>query len=199
MIDAIQSRLHTPLPPEAGLLSIAAARSAVTAATNPQMPFADTNDPEVHTSTKEEAPAIEIFLAEADDQSGPVDADIAHLAEQRAMHSLLRYQTQAVKHSTHTSTESVDADRFTSFWRSQVRATYSAILSQPARGSFFALYKYTIRLILREKMRKYNTGAIYTFGIFRGAHCGTCLFPDLEATLATLAGAVGPTRLRAQA
>ena len=28
-----------------------------------------------------------------------MDADIAHLAEQRAMHSLLRYQTQAVKHS----------------------------------------------------------------------------------------------------
>ena len=109
MIDAIQSRLHTPPPPEAGLLSIAAARSAATAATNPQMPAADTNDPKGHTSTKEEAPAIEIFLAEADDQSGPVDADIAHLAEQRAMHSLLRYQTQAVKHSTHTSTNSVDA------------------------------------------------------------------------------------------
>ena len=50
------------------------------------MPVADTNDPEVHTSTKEKAPTIEIFLAEADDQSGPVDADTAHLAEQRAMH-----------------------------------------------------------------------------------------------------------------
>ena len=109
MIDAIQSRLHTPPPPEAGLLSIAAARSAATAATNPQMPAAGTNDPEGHTSTKEEAPAIEIFLAEADDQPGPVDADIAHLAEQRAMRSLLRYQTQAVKRSTHTSTNSVDA------------------------------------------------------------------------------------------
>ena len=53
------------------------ARSAATAATNPQMPVADTNDPEVHTSTKEEAPATEIFLAEADDQSGPVDAAFA--------------------------------------------------------------------------------------------------------------------------
>ena len=79
MIDAIQSRLHTPLPPETGLQSIVAARSAATAATNPQMPVVDTNDPEVHTSTKEEAPAIEIFLAEADDQSGPVDADMAPL------------------------------------------------------------------------------------------------------------------------
>ena len=37
MIDAIQSRLHTPQPPEAGLLSIAAARSAATVATNPQI------------------------------------------------------------------------------------------------------------------------------------------------------------------
>ena len=73
------------------------------------MPVADTNGPEEHTSTKEEAPATEIFLAEADDQSGPVDADIAHLAEQRAMHMLLRYQTQAVKHSTQTSTNTADA------------------------------------------------------------------------------------------
>ena len=67
MIDAIQSRLHTQPPSDTGLLSIAAARSAATAATNPQMPVADTNDPEVHTSSKEETPAIEIFLAEADD------------------------------------------------------------------------------------------------------------------------------------
>ena len=81
MIDAIQSRLHTQPPSDTGLLSIAAARSAATAATNPQMPVADIKDPEVHTSSKEETPAIEIFLAEADDQSGPVDADIAHLAE----------------------------------------------------------------------------------------------------------------------
>ena len=111
MIDAIQ---HTPPPPETGLLSMAAARSAATAATNPQMPAADTNDPEGHTSTKEEAPAIEIFLAEADDQLGPVDADIAHL-EQRAVHSL-RYQTQAVKHSAYTSTNSADADTTVSLY-----------------------------------------------------------------------------------
>ena len=72
------------------------------------MPAADVN-PEVQASSKEEAPAVEIFLADADDQSGPVDADIAHLAEQRAMHSLLRYQTQAVKFYTHTSTNSGNA------------------------------------------------------------------------------------------
>ena len=103
MIDAIQSRLSTQPPSNTGLLSIAAAKSAATAATNPQMPVADAN-PEVHASSKEETPAMEIFLADADDQSRPVDADKAHLAEQRAMHSLLRYQTQAVKHSTHTHT-----------------------------------------------------------------------------------------------
>ena len=108
MIDAIQSRLSTQLPSDTGLLSIAAAKSAATAAANPQMPVADAN-PEAHASSKEEAPAIEIFLADADDQSGPVDADIAHSAEQRAMHSLLRYQTQAVKHSAHTSTNSGNA------------------------------------------------------------------------------------------
>ena len=79
MIDAIQSRLRAQPPSDAGLLSIAAAKPAATAATNPQMPAADVN-PEVQVSSKEEAPAVEIFLADADDQSGPVDADIAHLA-----------------------------------------------------------------------------------------------------------------------
>ena len=108
MIDAIQTRLRTQPPSEAGLLSIAAAKAAATAATNPQMPAADAN-PEAQASSKEEAPAVEIFLADADDQLGPVDADIAHLAEQRAMHSLLRYQTQAVKYNTHTSTNSGNA------------------------------------------------------------------------------------------
>ena len=108
MIDAIQSRLRTQPPSDTGLLSLAAAKSAATAATNPLMPMVDAN-PSVHASAKEETPAIEIFLADADDQSGPVDADIAHLAEQRAMHSLLRYQTQAVRYSAHTRTNSGNA------------------------------------------------------------------------------------------
>ena len=69
MIDAIQSRLRTQPPSDTGLLSIAAAKSAATAATNPQTPVADAN-PKVHASPKEETPAIEIFLADADDQSG---------------------------------------------------------------------------------------------------------------------------------
>ena len=109
MIDAIQSRLHTPPPPAAGLLSLAATRPPATAATNPQMPVAATNDPGAHTSTKEEAPTKEIFLEEADDQSGPVDADITHPAEQRAMHMVLRYQTLAVRHIAQTSSDSAEA------------------------------------------------------------------------------------------
>ena len=108
MIDAIQSRLHTPPPPDAGLMSIAAARPTATAATNPQMPVIATDDTGVHTSTKEEAPTTEIFLEEADDQSGPVDADITHLAEQRAMHTVLRYQTLAVKYINKTSSASTE-------------------------------------------------------------------------------------------
>ena len=111
MIDAIQSQLHTPPPPDAGLMSIAAARPTATAATNPQMPVMATVDTGVHTSTKEEAPTTEIFLEEADDQSGPVDADITHLAEQRAMHTVLRYQTPtlAVKYINKTSSASTEA------------------------------------------------------------------------------------------
>ena len=73
------------------------------------MPVTATNDTGVHTSTKEEAPTTEIFLEEADDQSGPVDADITHLAEQRATHTVLRYQTLAVKHINKTSSASAEA------------------------------------------------------------------------------------------
>ena len=48
---------------------------------------------------KDEAPMTEIFLEETDDRAGTVDADITHLAEQRAMHTVLRYQMQALRHS----------------------------------------------------------------------------------------------------
>ena len=41
----------------------------------------------------------QIFLEETDDRAGTVDADITHLAEQRAMHTVLRYQMQALRHS----------------------------------------------------------------------------------------------------
>ena len=97
LIDALQSRLHTPPMPATGLLSIAAARPPTTGAANPQMPGATTEDPGARTSTKEEVTTQEIYLQEADDQSGPVDADITHLAEQRAMQMVLRYQTLSVE------------------------------------------------------------------------------------------------------
>ena len=86
LLDALQSRLHTPPTPATGLLSIAAARPPTTGAANPQMPAATTEDPGTRTSTKEEVATQEIYLQQADDQSGPVDADITQLAEQRAMH-----------------------------------------------------------------------------------------------------------------
>ena len=89
--------------PATGLLSIAAARPSTTGAANPQMPEAATEDPGVRTSTKEEVTTQEIYLQEADDQSGPVDADITHLAEQRAMQVALRYQMLSVERITQTS------------------------------------------------------------------------------------------------
>ena len=103
IIDALQSRLHTPPMPATGLLSIAAARPPTTGAANPQMPGATTEDPGVRTSTKEEVTTQEIYLQEADDQSGPVDADITHLAEQRAMQVVLRDQMLSVERMTQTS------------------------------------------------------------------------------------------------
>ena len=81
-----------------GLLSIAAARPPTTGAANPQTPEAATKDPDVRTSTKEEVTTQEIYLQEADDQSGPVDADIT-----RAMQVVLRYQMLSVERINQTS------------------------------------------------------------------------------------------------
>ena len=97
MIDAIQSRLNMPPRPEAGLISIAASRPIATVAGNPQMPEATPDAPKMHAPNKEEAPTTEIFLEEA------VDADITHLAEQRAMHTVFRFQTLAVQHAARAS------------------------------------------------------------------------------------------------
>ena len=66
-------------------------------AVNPQMPEATPDAPKMHAPNKEEAPTTEIFLEEA------VDADITHLAEQRAMHTLFRHQTLAVQHAAQAS------------------------------------------------------------------------------------------------
>ena len=92
-----QSRLNMPPRPEAGLISIAASRPIATVAVNPQMPEATPDAPKMHAPNKEEAPTTEIFLEEA------VDADITHLAEQRAMHTVFRYQTLAVQHAAQAS------------------------------------------------------------------------------------------------
>ena len=108
LIDALQSRLRTPPMPATGLLSIAAARPPTTGAANPQMPAATTEDPGTRTSTKEEVTTQEIYLQEADDQSGPVDADITQLAEQRAMQMVFRYQTLSIERIAQASPHTVE-------------------------------------------------------------------------------------------
>ena len=74
-------------------------------ATNPQMPATPTEDPSTPTPTKEAAPTKEIYLQEAEEQSGSVDAEITHLAEQRAMQMVHRYQTLSVEMIARASAE----------------------------------------------------------------------------------------------
>ena len=81
------------------LLSIAAERPTAAAVVNPKMPTAAKSGSRAHIPKKDEAPTTEIFLEETDDQAGTVDADVTDLAEQRAMHTVLRYQMQALRHS----------------------------------------------------------------------------------------------------
>ena len=107
MIDALQSRRNVPPPPATGLLSIAATRPTATAVMNPKMPAAATNDSGAHMPRKDEAPMMKIFLEETDDRAGTVDADITHLAEQRAMRTVLQYQMQALRHSAPADSSSV--------------------------------------------------------------------------------------------
>ena len=65
------------------------ARPATTGAANPQMPAPSTNDPGTHTPADTAAPTTEIYLHEVEEQSKPIDAELAQLAEQRAMHASL--------------------------------------------------------------------------------------------------------------
>ena len=97
LIEAIHSRLHTSPAPATGLLSIAAARPPTVGATNPQMPVTPTEDPSTHSPTKAAAHTKEIYLQETEEQSGSVNTDITHLAEQRAMQMVHRYQTLSVE------------------------------------------------------------------------------------------------------
>ena len=103
LIEAIHSRLHTSPMPATGLLSIAAARPPMTGVANPQMPATPPDNPGPHTPTKEDAPTKELYLHETEDQAGSVNADITHLAEQRAMQMVHRYQTLSVETDASTS------------------------------------------------------------------------------------------------
>ena len=71
------------------------------------MPAKPAQDPSTHTSTKQDAPTAEIYLQEAEEQSGAVDAEITHLAEQRAMQMVHRYQALSVEMAARTSAETV--------------------------------------------------------------------------------------------
>ena len=97
MIDALQSRLNPCdwTVEHCGYQT----RPTATAVMNPKMPAVATSDSGAHTPRKDEAPMREIFLEETDDRAGTVDADITHLAEQRATRTVLRYQMQALRHS----------------------------------------------------------------------------------------------------
>ena len=105
LIEAIHSRLHTSPAPATGLLSIAAARPPAVGATNPQMPVTPTEDPSTHSPTKAAAHTKEIYLQETEEQSGSVNTDITHLAEQRAMQMVHRYQTLSVEMLARASAE----------------------------------------------------------------------------------------------
>ena len=65
--------------------------------TNPQMPVTPTEDPSTHSPTKAAAHTTEIYIQETEEQSGSVNTDITHLAEQRAMQMVHRYQTLSVE------------------------------------------------------------------------------------------------------
>ena len=108
LINAIYSRLHTPPAPATGLLSI-----------NPQMPAAPADDPSTHTPTKAAAPTKEIYLEEAEEQSGSVDTEITQLAEQRAMQMVHRYQTLSVEMIARASAETAERLEALPRWRPQ--------------------------------------------------------------------------------
>ena len=56
------------------------------------MPVTPTEDPSPLTN-QGSCPHQEIYLQETEEQSGSVNTDITHLAEQRAMQMVHRYQT----------------------------------------------------------------------------------------------------------
>ena len=87
------------------------ARPAATGVANPQMPAPSTNDPstDAHTPAGTTVPTTEIYLQEEEEQSGSIDAEIALLSEQRAMHVVHRYQTLSVNTSASADAHSAKA------------------------------------------------------------------------------------------
>ena len=95
LVDAIQSRLH-PLPESnQSLLSVAAEGPTSTVAANPEMPPVPAEAHGVQKSADVRATTTEIDLR--DTENGPVDADLTHMAEQRAMQMVHRFQTAAIE------------------------------------------------------------------------------------------------------
>ena len=111
LLHALQAQLLTPPATPPGLLSMVTARPAATGAANPQMPAPSANEPstDTHTPAGTAAPTTDIYLQEEEEQSGSVDAEIALLSEQRAMHVVHRYQTLSVNVSANADAQSAKA------------------------------------------------------------------------------------------
>ena len=100
MVDAIQSRLN-PLPESnQSLLSVAAEGPTSTVAANPEMPPVPAEAHGAQKSAEATATTTEIDLR--DTENGPVDADLTHMAEQRAMQIVHRFQTAAIEPVSYT-------------------------------------------------------------------------------------------------
>ena len=111
LLNALHARLQTPSATSPGLLSMVPARPAATGAADPQMPAPSTDDPGTgtHAPAGTAATTKEKYLQEEEEQSGPVDTEIALLAEQRAMRVVHRYQTLSVKTSANAGAQSAKA------------------------------------------------------------------------------------------
>ena len=96
LANAIHSRLKTPAATARGLLGFATDQLPLAAAANPQMPSTPATGPGSQPSGSSVAVTKEINLRAAE-ETDPVDTDIVQLAEQRAMHTVYRYQVLSVE------------------------------------------------------------------------------------------------------
>ena len=95
LVDAIQSRLHPFPESNQSLLSVAAEGPTSTVAANPEMPPVPAEAHGVQKSADERATTTEVDLR--DTENDPVDADLTHMAEQRAMQMVHRFQMAAIE------------------------------------------------------------------------------------------------------